>query len=34
MLKPLALKNRSIDVIRDYAEDAILGPVLQGYAQR
>ncbi|MBN8449183.1 MAG: HprK-related kinase A [Candidatus Accumulibacter sp.] len=27
MLKPLALKNRSIDVIRDYAEEAILGPI-------
>ncbi|MEF8726787.1 MAG: HprK-related kinase A [Accumulibacter sp.] len=30
MLKPLALKNRSIDVIRDYAEDLILGPVYKG----
>ncbi|MEF8755781.1 MAG: HprK-related kinase A [Accumulibacter sp.] len=30
MLKPLALKNRSIDVIRDYAEDVILGPVYKG----
>ncbi|MEF8717732.1 MAG: HprK-related kinase A [Candidatus Accumulibacter necessarius] len=30
MLKPLALKNRSIDVIRDYAEEAILGPVYKG----
>ncbi|MBL8392553.1 MAG: HprK-related kinase A, partial [Candidatus Accumulibacter sp.] len=30
MLKPLALKNRSIDVIRDYADDAILGPVYKG----
>lgn len=30
MLKPLALKNRSIDVIRDYADDVILGPVYKG----
>ena len=30
MLKPLALKNRSIDIIRDYAEEVILGPVYRG----
>jgi len=30
MLKPLALKNRSIDVIRDYADEVILGPVYKG----
>jgi len=30
MLKPLALKNRSIDVIRDYADQAVLGPVYKG----
>jgi HprK-related kinase A len=27
MLKPVALKNRSIDVIRAHAPDAVLGPV-------
>ncbi len=27
MLKPVALKNRSIEVIRDYADDGVLGPV-------
>ena len=30
MLKPLALKNRSIDIIRDYATDLVLGPVYKG----
>lgn len=30
MLKPLALKNRSIEVIRDYAEAAVIGPVYRG----
>ena len=27
MLKPVALKNRSIDVIREFSADAVLGPV-------
>ena len=27
LLKPVALKNRSIDVIREFAPDAVLGPV-------
>lgn len=30
MLKPVALKNRSIDVIRAYTDEAILGPVYGG----
>lgn len=30
MLKPVALKNRSIDVIRAYTDQAILGPVYGG----
>jgi HprK-related kinase A len=30
MLKPVALKNRSIDVIRDFSEHAILGPTFPG----
>jgi HprK-related kinase A len=30
MLKPVALKNRSIDVIRDFSADACLGPTFPG----
>lgn len=30
MLKPVALKNRSIEVIRDYAPEAVFGPVYRG----
>ncbi|WP_291986800.1 HprK-related kinase A [Candidatus Accumulibacter sp. ACC007] len=30
MLKPVALKNRAVDVIRDYADNAILGPLYKG----
>jgi HprK-related kinase A len=30
MLKPVALKNRAVEVIRDYADDAILGPLYKG----
>ena len=30
MLKPVALKNRSIDVIRDFSNVAVLGPVFAG----
>lgn len=30
MLKPVALKNRAIELIRDYSTDAIIGPVYQG----
>ncbi|MCB1908305.1 MAG: HprK-related kinase A [Rhodocyclaceae bacterium] len=30
MLKPVALKNRSIDVIREFSADAVIGPVFRG----
>ena len=30
MLKPVALKNSSIQVIRDFSADAVIGPVYQG----
>ena len=30
MLKPVALKNKSIDVIRAFAPDAVIGPVFEG----
>ncbi len=30
MLKPVALKNRSIDIIRAFSADAVIGPVFRG----
>ena len=30
MLKPVALKNRSIDVIREFSPDAVIGPTFRG----
>ena len=30
MLKPVALKNRSIDVIREFSQEAVIGPTFRG----